>query len=122
MINPYLKLLAGIVIITAALCAGHAFLIKKHAIPLWRLYTFLGVATFITAAVLRWMQWHMADKVHIGFIAMISVKLGLAVILFPELLQNDPALSRPEILAFLVPYFLYLFIEIMIVVKWLNKN
>lgn len=100
----------------------HDWWVENPVISLVRTYTFLGIATFITVSGLKLVHRFVPEKLGYGFLGLIFVKCGAAIILFPELIAEDPALSKAELLSFLAPYFIFLFIEVGIVIKWLNDN
>ena len=100
----------------------HDWWITDPTISLLRTYTFLGTATFITVSGLKLTHRYVPDKLGYGFLALIFIKCGAALVLFPELISEDPKLSKAELLGFLAPYFIFLFVEVGIVIKWLNDN
>lgn len=97
-------------------------LVEDPSIPLMKTYAFLGAATFITVGVLKFIFGLVPDKLGYAFLALVFVKFGAVFLIFPELLSENPKLSKVELLGFLAPYFIFLFIEAAIVIKWLNKN
>ncbi len=92
------------------------------AIAHLKTYSFLGVAAFLTVAALKFVHFYVPSKLGYAFLALVLVKFGAVVLIFPELIDKDPGLGKAELLGFLVPYFLFLFAEAAIVIKWLNKN
>lgn len=100
----------------------HYFVVDKPAISLIKIYAFLGAATFITVSVLKFVFELVPDKLGYAFLALVFIKFGAIFLTFPELLSENPKLSKVDLLAFLAPYFIFLFIEVAIVIKWLNKN
>ncbi len=68
------------------------------------------------------MQIKMPEKLALGFLILMSLKLGLILFLFPELLFSEPKLPILQVVGFMAPYFIYLFLEIGMVLKWLNNN
>lgn len=120
--NFYLKTFLFVSIVSIAAYFLHGWWTPDPAISLLRTYTFLGIATFITVTGLKLVHNYVPDKLGYGFLGLIFVKCGAAILLFPELIAEDPALSKAELLSFLAPYFIFLFIEVGIVIKWLNDN
>jgi len=121
-VNFYLKTFILILILSITAYSFHAWLVEDPAISLIRTYSFLGIATFITVTGLKLVHSYVPDKLGYGFLGLIFIKCGAAVLLFPELIAEDTALSKAELLSFLTPYFVFLFIEVGIVIKWLNDN
>lgn len=120
--NFYLKTFLLVLISTILIYGAHFFLVENPAIPLIKIYSFLGIATFITVSGLKYVFGLVPDKLGFAFLALVFIKFGVVFLLFPELLSDEPKLSRAEILGFLGPYLIFLFIEATIVIKWLNKN
>lgn len=119
--NFYLKTFLSLIVITAAVYGLHFLMVDEPAIPLWKTYTFLSIAALITVSGLKYIFGLVPDKLGFAFLALVFVKFGVVLILFPELI-GEPSLPKREILGFLTPYFIFLFIEATIVVKWLNNN
>lgn len=120
--NFYLKTFILVAVLSLAAYFFHDWWIEDPAIPIARTYLFLGSATFVTVSALRFVHFYVPDKLGYGFLGLIFIKCGAAIVLFPELIADDPALSKPQLLGFLAPYFVFLFIEVGIVIKWLNDN
>ncbi|MGB3590210.1 MAG: hypothetical protein WBA16_00860 [Nonlabens sp.] len=117
-----LKLFIVIAGLSLLLFVGHSLIVESPRIPLWKTYVFLGMAAFITVAALRWIQLRMPDKLGMGFLSLVTVKLGLILFIFPELIDENESLGTSQLLGFLGPYFIFLFLEIGLVLKWLNDN
>lgn len=120
--NFYVKSLAAITVITFLLYAAHFFLIPAGEISLVKIYLFLGIAGYFTVAALNYVHTIASEKLGFVFIAILMVKIGAALLIFPELLAEEESLSRVDKLHLLVPYFIYLMIESAIVIKWLNDK
>ena len=121
-VNFYLKTFLFIAVASIAAYFLHHVIIDDTAIAPWRIYTFLGTATLLTVTSLRFVHHYVPDKLGYGFLGLIFIKCGAAIVLFPELIADDPGLSKAELLQFLTPYALFLFMEVAIVIKWLNDN
>jgi len=121
-VNFYLKTFILVSLSTLLLYVAHAFLVEDPAIPLIKTYLFLGIATLVTVSALKYVFGLVPDKLGFAFLALVFIKFGVVFLLFPELLSDEPKLSRAEILGFLGPYLIFLFMEATIVIKWLNKN
>jgi len=121
-VNFYLKTFLVVLLLTAVFYGAHYLIVEDPAISLIKTYSFLGAATFITVSALKYVFGLVPDKLGFSFLALVFVKFGVVFLLFPELLSDDPKLSKVELLGFLAPYFIFLFMEAAIVIKWLNKN
>jgi cadmium resistance protein CadD (predicted permease) len=121
-VNFYLKTFILVLILSLTAFGVHSWWIENPVISIVRTYSFLGIATFITVTGLKLVHNYVPDKLGYGFLGLIFVKCGVAILLFPELIAEDPSLSKADLLSFLAPYFIFLFIEVGIVIKWLNDN
>ncbi len=122
LVNFYLKTFLVVALLSVVAFFIHNWWVVDPAIAPLRIYSFLGIATFVTVSALRFVHFYVPDKLGYGFLGLIFIKCGAAIVLFPELIAEDPALTKPELLGFLAPYFIFLFIEVGIVIKWLNDN
>ncbi|PQJ31398.1 hypothetical protein BST92_05435 [Nonlabens arenilitoris] len=119
--NFYLKTFLLLLLLSLSIFGIHYLIVDHPTIPLWKTYSFLGVAAFITVSALKYVFGLVPDKLGFAFLALVFIKFGIVLIMFPELITG-PSLSKVEVLGFLIPYFIFLFLEAAIVIKWLNKN
>jgi len=119
--NFYLKAFLILLLISFTGFGVHYLIVDHPVIPLWKTYLFLGAAAFVTVSALKYVFELVPDKLGFAFLALVFIKFGIVLILFPELITG-PSLSRVEVLGFLIPYFIFLFLEATIVIKWLNKK
>ncbi len=119
--NFYVKSFLTILAITIVIFTIHYFWIAKPAFSLIKLYLFIGGATFASTAALKFAHQVAANQIALVYLATMMVKMGLAVIVFPQLIDDSMKLSKLELLEFLVPYFVFLSLEAIVVIKWLAK-
>lgn len=120
--NFYLKSVLFIGIFTVLGYFLHQFINPNTAISLIKIYSFLGIATFLTVLALRFVQLYVPDNLGYAFLALVFLKLGAVIFIFPEIISDAPKLSKVQLLHFLAPYAIFLITEATIVIKWLNKN
>lgn len=92
----------------------------EEVFSLLKLYSFLFISTALSVALLVFLIRNAQDKAAYAFMAIIFIKGGLAIFLFPQLLADNPKLTRPELLQFLLPYFGFLILETWCLVHLLN--
>jgi len=121
-LNFYIKSLIAVTVTALAIFFIHDYLQPESAFDLIKLYSFLGIATFLSVSGMHYLYSIVPNQLGYTFLVTVFVKFGAALLLFPQLLSDEADLSRMEILSFLIPYFLFLSIEAVLVIKWLNKN
>ena len=120
--NFYLKSFLFIAIMAVVGFFLHGYLQADPVFNLVKLYAFLGIATFLSVSGMHYLYSLVPNQLGYAFLVTVFVKFGAALLLFPQLIGDDPDLSRGEILSFLIPYFIFLGVETVLVVKWLNKT
>lgn len=120
--NFYLKAAILIVILAVIGYGLHNLVETTPAFSLVKLYAFIGLATLGSVCAMHYLYELVPNQLGYVFLVTMFVKFGLALILFPQLLNAEPSLTKGQILSFLIPYFLFLSIEAFLVINWLNKT
>jgi len=118
----YLKAFLFTAVLTVFCFFIHNAIVSNPAIPLLQTYLFLGIATFITVSILKFTVQVSANNLGLVFLGLVMMKFGAIVIFFPELIDQNIALTKRDLLGFLAPYFIFLFAEMIIALKWLNDK
>jgi len=121
-LNFYLKSFLAIGIAAILAYFFHGYVQQQPVFDLVKLYSFIGIATFLSVSGMHYLYSLVPNQLGFVFLVTVFVKFGAALLLFPQLLGSEPELTKQEILSFLIPYFLFLSIEAILVVKWLNKT
>jgi hypothetical protein len=100
----------------------HSYVGELAVFDLYKLYSFLGIATLGSVCGMYYLYQLVPDQLGYVFLVTVFVKFGAALVLFPQLLSEEPSLTNGQILSFLLPYFMFLAIEAFMVIKWLNHN
>jgi hypothetical protein len=100
----------------------HSYVEELAVFDLYKLYSFLGIATLGSVCGMYYLYQLVPDQLGYVFLVTVFVKFGAALVLFPQLLSEEPSLTNGQILSFLLPYFMFLAIEAFMVIKWLNHN
>lgn len=87
----------------------------------WSVYTFNFFATIIIYVFVLFVNKTFSDKTGFAFMACGLLKMMAALIFLLPLIQNKEIDAINDVLAFFIPYFLFLFIETFFILKILNK-
>jgi len=120
--NFYLKTFLVLGLLTFIFFGIHYFLGIGSVFLLWEIYVFLFCATYATICGLRFSFKFNEQTVAYIYLLAMTIKFGLAILFFPDLLNSSKQVTIFNLLEFLFPYFVFLIIETLIVVKWLNSK
>ncbi|ARN78351.1 hypothetical protein BST97_10315 [Nonlabens spongiae] len=120
--NFYLKAFLVTAVLTGIGYFVHNLIVENAVISIFDTYLFLGIATFLTVSALKFTARISPNNLGYVFLGLVFMKFGAILIFFPELIDNELELTLRQVLGFLAPYFLFLFAEIGIVLKWLNDS
>ena len=91
-------------------------------LPLWAIYCFNAVLVLAVYLILRYYSEVQPSNVLKYFLLLTLLKMVLAVVFLLPVFLKKSAHSQLEIFNFFIPYFLYLFFEIMGLTKFLQKT
>ncbi|MFB0903463.1 MAG: hypothetical protein QMB11_03700 [Nonlabens sp.] len=120
--NFYFKAFLLILVMAVIGFGMHSYVVEFSVFDLYNLYSFLGIATLGSVFGMYYLYQLVPDQLGYVFLVTVFVKFGAALVLFPQLLSEEPSLSKGQILSFLLPYFIFLAVEAFMVIKWLNDN
>lgn len=120
--NFYLKALLLIASLATIGFVIHTFLEEQPAFDLIKLYSFLGIATLASVCGMYYLYQLVPNQLGYVFLGIVLMKFGAAILIFPQLFQEKPALTKVQMLSFLIPYFAFLAVEAFMVIKWLNNT
>ena len=87
----------------------------------WSIYIFHLVITLISYGFLLFVNRTFADKTGFAFMGFSLFKMMAAIVFLIPLIQSDLESQIPDVSAFFIPYFLYLFFETLFAVRLLSK-
>lgn len=87
----------------------------------WSVYAFNFFATIIIYVFVLFVNKTFSDKTGFAFMAGGLLKMMAALIFLLPLIQNKEIDAINDVIAFFIPYFLFLFIETFFILKILNK-
>ena len=88
----------------------------------WSIYVFHLALTLISYGFLLFVNKTFADKTGFAFMGFSLLKMLAAIVFLIPLLQSDVGSKIPDVSAFFIPYFLFLFTETFFAVRLLNKE
>lgn len=104
----------------------HFFIVLKFSksysffYSIYAIYIFHSITTALICFILIYINKTVANKTGFAFMALSILKM-LAVILFLiPLIRWDSSQKLPDITAFFIPYFAFLFFELTFIIKLLN--
>lgn len=106
----------------------HAYLLFHFAkdttffFPVWHIYIFHVIVTLIVYTVINYKFSSGMKDVFILFMGMTLFKMLLAILFLLPLILSDFENKVPDVFNFFIPYFLYLFFEVLGLVKFLQKS
>lgn len=87
---------------------------------IYSIYLFHAITTVIVCFVLIYMKKNLSEKVGFAFMALSILKMLATILFLVPLIQLDKDQKLPDIIAFFIPYFAFLFFEMTFVIKLLN--
>lgn len=97
----------------------------EHPFTLWKIYLFQCLATLALCAsfeVIAEKSPKLKDQLGFLYLAAMVLKVALFSLFFSDILFSSLVLSKTDSLSLLIPIFLFLFLEVVIIVKILNRN
>ncbi|WP_035899890.1 DUF6168 family protein [Leeuwenhoekiella sp. MAR_2009_132] len=126
------RLLNYFVIIAVLFFLGyflHSYIIEtndlSHPFSLLHIYLFQAIATLIICGsfeILATFSKRFAEQLGFIYLATMVGKIGLFCLVFNNILFSDIILTKPDSLSLLIPIFIYLFYEVIVITKILNRN
>lgn len=90
--------------------------------PTWAIYVFHLTATLIIYAVLVWINENFKDKTGFAFMGFGMLKMMAAVVFLLPLILSKAPHTFANLVAFFVPYFLFLLLETIFAVRLINAE
>ena len=90
--------------------------------PTWSIYLFHLIITLLSYGFLLFVNKTFADKTGFAFMGFSLFKMMAAIVFLIPLIQSDLESQIPDVSAFFIPYFLYLFFETFFAVRLLSKQ
>ena len=120
------KFIGWLCLFSVILWAAHAYLLYQFAserefyFPIWQIYLFHVIVTILFYTVVNFLYSSGKTNVLFKFMGATLVKMGLAIVFLLPLILSDFPGKQPDVFNFFIPYFLYLFFEIIFITKLLK--
>lgn len=88
----------------------------------WSIYTFHFCATLLIYLFVLFVQKTFPDKTGFAFMACGLLKMMAAIVFLLPIILNKEQMALNDVIAFFVPYFLFLALETVFALKILNNN
>ncbi len=114
--------------VSALLFAIHSYLLYHFAkeitffFPVWQIYTFHLIITLVLYSIINYRFSSGKKDVFNLFMVMTLFKMVLAILFLLPLILSNVENMQPDIFNFFIPYFLYLFLEVFAITKFLQKS
>lgn len=90
--------------------------------PVWKIYAFHFFITLIILSALYFVGKNVPNYIGFTFMGFILLKMGVAIVFLIPLIKLENASKIPDFTSFFIPYFIYLFIEIVLTMRLLKLN
>src|SRR5690606_16778723 len=90
--------------------------------PTWTIYVFLFLITLLILSILYYVSKVFPKYVGFAFMGFILFKMIAAVVFLIPLIKMQNVSKIPDFTAFFAPYFIYLFLEIMLSLQFLKQS
>ncbi len=113
--------------VTALIFGLHSYLLHYLAkdvdffFPVWHIYLFHFVVTLIFYTIINYLFSIGKKEIFNLFMVMTFVKMILAILFLLPLLLSEFEKKQPDVFNFFILYFLYLFIEVFAITRFLKK-
>ncbi|MEM8522423.1 hypothetical protein RCH19_002424 [Flavobacterium sp. PL12] len=88
----------------------------------WSIYLFHLIITLLSYSFLLFVNKTFADKTGFAFMGFSLIKMMASIVFLIPLIQSDLTSQIPDVSAFFIPYFLFLFFETLFAVRLINKQ
>jgi len=125
--NRQLDFLLKIVVFTAILGGVHTYLCYYFVdavlfFPIWQIYLFLFIVTLVVFTVINYKYSNGNTTIFNLFLGATVLKMLLAIIFLLPLLLSDIENKKIDVINFFIPYFFFLFFEVVTINTFLQKK
>ena len=126
--NRQISFLLQILLISLILFGAHQYILHYFAasvnffFPLWHIYAFHVLVAVVIYTIINYRYSGGKTEIFTLFMGITLVKMILAILFLLPLLLSDFQKKQPDVFNFFIPYFIYLFLEVFFVTKFLQKK
>lgn len=114
---PYALLLFGIQFLVTQQLFGDTLFYYST----WSIYLFQVILTIAAHSFLLFVHNNFPEKAGFTFMGMGVIKMMACVVFLIPMIQSEMLSSIPDIVAFFIPYFMFLLFETIFAVRLINK-
>ncbi len=114
---PYALLLFGIQFLVTQQLFGDTLFYYTT----WSIYLFQVILTIVAHSFLLFVHNNFPEKAGFTFMGMGVIKMMACVVFLIPMIQSEMLSSIPDIVAFFIPYFMFLLFETIFAVRLINK-
>lgn len=126
--NRQASFLFQLILISLVLFGVHQYILHYFAssfiffFPLWHIYVFHILVAIIIYTLINYRYSKGNTEIFTLFMGVTLVKMILAIVFLLPLLLSDFQKKQPDVFNFFITYFIYLFLEVFFVTKFLQKK
>lgn len=123
-----ISFLIQLTLIAIAIFGVHCYLLFHFAkettffFPLWHIYVFLFIVTITVYTIINYRFNSGKTDVFNVFMIATFLKMLLAIVFLLPMLVSEFESKQPDVFNFFIPYFMFLFIEVYGLTKFLQKK
>ncbi|WP_075341499.1 DUF6168 family protein [Tenacibaculum agarivorans] len=124
MIKRIVLFIAAIVLLFIVSYFLNSYLVEENHFPfsLFSVYLFHAIAASIVYAIVELVADKLPNQAGYAYLASIFIKIGFFVLIFNTSVFGENILTKPERFSLVVPLFLFLITEAIMVSKLLNSK
>lgn len=88
----------------------------------WKIYVFHFFVTFLILTALYFVSKKAPNNIGFAFLGFILLKMVAAVVFLVPLIKLESGSKIPDFISFFIPYFIYLFIEIVLTLRLIRQS
>ncbi len=90
--------------------------------PVWGIYLFHIITTISVLSIIYLVSKKLSSYVGFTFMGLILFKMTAALLFLIPLIKLDEVSKIPDFISFFVPYFLFLFFELLVAVQFIKHS
>lgn len=94
----------------------------EYYYSVWKIYVFHFSVTFLILTALFFVGKKAPNYIGFAFLGFILLKMVAAVVFLIPLIKLEEGSKIPDFISFFIPYFIYLFIEIVLTLRLIKQS
>lgn len=127
-LDRFYKIPALLILITLPLFFVHKLAVESLSenfvfyYAVWKIYLFHFIVALSILSVLFLISKKAANYVGYAFLGFVLLKMVAAVVFLIPLIKMENVSKIPDFISFFIPYFIYLFLEIVLTLRLLKQS